>query len=338
MALSALRETAAALVTPGKGILAADESIATMSSRLETAGVPASVETRRAYRELLLTAPGLADSITGIILSDETLRQNLADGTAFPLACAQRGIQAGIKVDTGTTPLPFSDGGLITQGLDGLRGRLEDYHALGATFAKWRAVLPPVGLSPRTIHANSHALARYAALCKESGIVPIIEPEVLMDGDHGIATCETVTRHVLTDVFADLESMGVDLAAIVLKPNMIVAGLKDPHQPVADSVAIRTLTVLRETVPPSVPGIAFLSGGQSNLQACWNLTAINRQAADVGAAWHLTFSFGRALVNDALTTWRGEPGNLEAAQQALLVNCRRAGMAATRSARLPAEV
>lgn len=326
--MSSLHATAAALVAPGKGILAADESIRTMSSRLLGAGVQPGETSRRDYRELLLTAPGLSESITGIILCDETLRQSTASGVLVPAAAAALAIHAGIKVDTGTAPLPFSDDGLVTQGLDGLGERLAEYRSLGATFAKWRAVLPPEGLSPRTIHANAHALARYAALCQAEGIVPIVEPEVIMDGGHAIALCQAVTANALGAVFDELDRAGVDPAGIVLKPNMVITGTRHPFQSTADSIAQRTVHVLRSVLPDAVPGVAFLSGGQSNAQACANLAAINRRGAAVGVPWRLTFSFGRALVDDALRTWGGEPARVSTAQDALLANCRRAGAAA----------
>jgi fructose-bisphosphate aldolase class I len=220
--VNTLHENAAALVAGGKGILAADESISTMSKRLEAAGVEPSETARRDYRELLLTTPGLGNSVAGIILCDETLRQDLADGTPFPVAAVGSGIQAGIKVDTGTSLLPNSDGGLITEGLDGLRGRLEQYRDLGATFAKWRAVIDPRGLNRRTVLANAHALARYATLCQDTGIVPIVEPEVLMDGNHGIAICQAVTTNALEALFSELDRQGADPAGLVLKPNIPV--------------------------------------------------------------------------------------------------------------------
>ena len=323
-----LQATAGSLVAPGRGILAADESIATMSKRLEAAGVPASAESRRDYRQMLVTTAGLSGTIAGVILSDETLRQALVDGTPFPAACRARGIQPGIKVDRGTTPLPFGDGDLVTEGLDGLRERLTEYRELGAVFAKWRAVLSPVGVSRRTVLANAHALARYAALCQEAGIVPIVEPEVLMDGPHGAATCQAATASVLDAVFDTLDLMGVDLRGIVLKPNMVIAGSGHPDPSAPDEVARRTLQVLRAHVPPTVPGIAFLSGGQTNERACANLAQINRRAREGGPPpWRLTFSFGRALVDDALRTWHGDPANVPAAQSALAANCGRAGAA-----------
>jgi fructose-bisphosphate aldolase class I len=319
--------TAAHLTRTGHGILAADESIRTMSQRLEAAGVAASAESRRDYRALLLTTPRLSDWVTGMIVCDETLRQTLADGTPFPRGAAERGIAVGIKVDTGVSPLPFAGGGVVTEGLDGLRGRLEEYRALGATFAKWRAVLDPRGLDRRTIRANAHALARYAALCQETRIVPIVEPEVLMDGSHEVGLCQALTANVLQAVFEHLDLMGVDPAAIVLKPNMILAGRGCPAQTPAADVARRTVKVLQAAVPPTVPGIAFLSGGQPNAQACEHLTAINREGRDARAPWSLTFSFGRALVDDALRTWHGDPAAVEAAQAALAANCARAASA-----------
>ena len=326
--MQGLYEVAAALVAAGKGILAADESIATMSRRLEAAGVAPGAESRRDYRALLLTTSGLSSWVSGIILCDETLGQALPDGTPFGEAAAALGIMAGIKVDKGITPLPFSDGGSVTGGLDGLTGRLDDYRQRGAVFAKWRAVLSPAGLHPRTVHANAHALARYAALCQDAGIVPIVEPEVLMDGGHGIGDCQAATARVLEAVFGELDALGVDPNGIVLKPNMVTAGAESGEQAGPAEVAHRTLDVLAAAVPSAVPGIAFLSGGQPSEQACANLAEINAQAAAAGEApWRLTFSFGRALVSDALLTWRGVPANTADAQAALAANCRRASKA-----------
>ena len=322
-----LQQVADALVAPGKGILAADESISTMSKRLEAAGVPASERARRDYRELLLTTAGLGEWVSGVILCAETLCQELSDGTPFGEAAPALGIMAGIKVDTGVTPLPFASGS-VTEGLDGLRGRLAEFRERGAVFAKWRAALAPAGLQARVVHANAHALARYAALCQEAGIVPIVEPEILMDGDHSIVTCHDATRQTLNAVFQELELMGVDPSGIVLKPNMIVAGMAHSDQADRNEVAKRTVDVLTETVPPTVPGIAFLSGGQSNEQACANLAAINTLAARVETApWRLTFSFGRALVSDALQEWGGSADRVLSAQTALANNCRRASEA-----------
>lgn len=324
-----LHKVAAALVAPGRGILAADESIATMSKRLEAVGAAPSPDSRRDYRRLLLTTPGLDRWISGIILCDETLGQDLADGTPFGPGAAALGLMAGIKVDKGTTPLPFSHGGLVTEGLDGLRGRLEACREQGAVFAKWRAVLSPVGLRQPTVHANAHALARYAALCQKAGLVPIVEPEVLMDGSHSMAVCRAGTTAALTAVFRELATMGVDPRGIVLKPNMIVPGAGHQDQGGPAEVARETLLVLKATVPPEVPGIAFLSGGQSNEQACANLAAISARAAADGPPWRLTFSFGRALVSDALRTWHGVAGNAGDAQDKLAANCRRASEASS---------
>lgn len=332
--MSRLHDTATALVAPGKGILAADESVTTMSSRLENAGIPASAEARRDYRELLLTAAGLSTWISGMILCDETLRQSTSDGTPFPAAARRLGITAGIKVDTGVTPLSLADGATITEGLDGLRGRLAEYRELGASFAKWRAVLAPVGLSRNAVRANAHALARYAALCQEAGIVPVVEPEVLMDGEHGTAICQAVTGNAIDAVFDELAKMGVDPRGLILKPNMVMSGTKHGAQSTPEQVAVRTLRVLTASVPPTVPGIAFLSGGQSNERACANLAAVNCLARDTGGApWRLTFSFGRALVDDALRIWHGQAGNVASAQAALADNCARAAAASTAAAR-----
>lgn len=319
-------ETARALVAPGKGILAADESIATMSRRLEAAGVAASETARRDYRAMLLTTPGLSQWVSGMILCDETLRQQLRDGTAFPAAGAERDIAVGIKVDTGVVPMPGTDG-VVTEGLDGLAQRLTEYRELGATFAKWRAVLSPSDPDRRVTLANAESLARYAVLCQQADIVPIVEPEVVMDGMHGIEACQAATDDALATVFGALERMGADPAAMVLKPNMVIAGsgFLPPSPP--DEVARRTWQVLSAVVPPSVPGIAFLSGGQSNERACANLAAINARAGK-DAPWRLTYSFGRALVDDALRTWHGEPAKAAAAQDVLAANCARASAAA----------
>jgi fructose-bisphosphate aldolase, class I len=328
-----LHKIATALVARGKGILAADESIATMSRRLEAAGVAPSAEMRREYRRLLITTPALASWVAGIILSEETLGQDLPDGTPFGEAGTALGVMVGIKVDKGVTHLPFSEGGLVTERLDGLRDRLDAFRERGAVFAKWRAVLNPDVPDRRTVHANAHALARYAALCQVAGIVPIVEPEVLMDGGHGIAVCQEVTASTLAAVFGELDAMGVDPRCIVLKPNMIVSGTGNEDQAGPAEVAHRTLHVLAATVPAAVPGIAFLSGGQSNEQACANLAAINALAAtDDTAPWRLTFSFGRALVADALDAWRGAADNGAGAQNELAGNCRRASAASKGSA------
>jgi fructose-bisphosphate aldolase class I len=333
-----LRDTAVSMVAPGKGVLAADESIATMSKRLTAAGIPANETARRDYRELLLTAPGLAQWVSGIIFCDETLRQSLSGGPSFAQAARDRGIQAGIKVDTGVTELPFADGATVTEGLDGLRARLAEYRELGASFAKWRAVLVPDRFSLRAAAANAHALARYAALCQEAGLVPIVEPEVLMDGPHDAARCEAVTEGILGMVFEQIGLMGADPGALVLKPNMVLDGTGSARQAGPQEVAERTLRVLRATVPAEVPGVAFLSGGQSNERACANLAAINAGAGDCAVPWRLTYSFGRALVSDALRAWGGDPGRVTQAQAALAANCAGASAAGYLAHRAPGAV
>ncbi|MDR7304565.1 class I fructose-bisphosphate aldolase [Haloactinomyces albus] len=316
--MSSLTEVANTLVSNRRGVLAADESIGTMSSRLESVGVEATDENRRAYRELIVTTPDLVDSISGIILADDTLRQKLSDGRTFPEALAAMGIHPGIKVDTGAKPLAGAPGEKVTEGLDGLRERVAEYVSRGATFAKWRAVfnigddLP----SERAVRANVHALARYAGLCQEGGLVPIVEPEVLMDGSHSLARCQQVTRVVLRSLFDELALMQADFDGMVLKPNMVVAGKDCPEQPSVDEAAQTTVDTLRETVPPSVPGIAFLSGGQNPETATRHLGAMQNCGS---LPWELTYSFGRALVGPALETWRGNPANWEAAQRALSV-------------------
>ncbi|HEX6249782.1 MAG TPA: class I fructose-bisphosphate aldolase, partial [Nocardioidaceae bacterium] len=325
--MSQLNDVATQMVTGGRGVLAADESIKTMSARLEAEGVDATATNRRDYRELLLTAPRLSDTVSGIILSDETFGQTLADGQPFPEACRERGVLPGIKVDTGVTPLPKGGGATVTEGLDGLGARLASYAERGAAFAKWRAVIDVTNTSAYAREANAHALARYAALCQEHGIVPIVEPEVLCSGPHDLGTSADVTAAALAAVFDQLERQRVELDGIVLKPNMVTPGLDGPPT-TPETVAATTLNVLGSHVPADVPGIAFLSGGHSNEQSCTYLGAINEMAGD--APWSLTFSFGRALVSDALRTWKGEPGKVEAAQQALLDNCRRASQAVGR--------
>ena len=310
-----LHATAQAMVAPPRGILAADESPGTMSQRLQRVGVEPSPTARRDYREMLLTTPGLADSVSGVILADETFNQDLSDGRSVPQACKDAGVLAGIKVDTGAKPLAFTPGETVTEGLDGLRDRMQDYAAKGAAFAKWRAALTLDAERPseRAVLVNAHALARYAALCQEAGVVPIVEPELLMDGDHGIERCAAATSYVLDAVFGQLRAQGVDLAGIVLKPNMVVAGLACPQQPSAQEVADATLAVLRAHVPDAVPGIAFLSGGQPPEVATANLAAIAAQ----DTPWKVTFSFGRALVDPALRAWAGDPARWQAGQGAL---------------------
>lgn len=287
-----------------------------MSSRLEKVGVEPTAENRRVYRELIVTTPRLVESISGIILADETFHQKLSDGRTFPEFLDDIGILTGIKVDTGAKPLAGAPGEQVTEGLDGLRDRVKEYVRFGATFAKWRATIT-IGdnlPSDRAVRANVHALARYAGLCQEGGLVPIVEPEVLMDGAHSLAQCRAVTTAVLKALFEELDLMRVQLDGIVLKPNMVVAGTGSSERPSVTDVARATVGALRETVPASVPGIAFLSGGQKPEVATQHLAAM--QDLDP-LPWELTYSFGRALVGPALETWRGDNDNWDAAQKAL---------------------
>ena len=316
-----LHGTARELVADNRGILAADESSGTIAKRFETIGLESTEEHRRAYRDLLFTTPGLEESVSGVILYDETLRQASADGTPFAELLAGRGIVPGIKVDTGAKDLAGAPGEKVTEGLDGLRERLEEYRGLGARFAKWRAVIT-IGQgipTPYCIQVNAHALARYAALCQEQGLVPIVEPEVLMDADNDIETCYRATKRTLHKVFDELYHQRVDLAGMLLKPNMVISGKGTPTQASADEVAEWTLRCFRETVPAAVPGIVFLSGGQSDEQASENLNAINSRGPQ---PWVLSFSYGRALQAPALKAWGGSAENVQAAQAALALRAR----------------
>ncbi|WP_107772925.1 class I fructose-bisphosphate aldolase [Nocardioides sediminis] len=319
------RTVARALVAPGKGILAADESHPTMAKRLAQVGLESTEERRRAYREILLTTPGLSEHVSGVILYDETIRQSTGDGTPFPEVLARAGIIPGIKVDGGTTPLAGAPGEVVTQGLDGLRERLAEYAGLGARFAKWRAVIRigPGTPSAACVEANAHALARYAALAQEAGLVPVVEPEVLMDGPHSLERCASVTALTLRAVYDQLARQGVELDATLLKPSMVLPG--SDAEPVGDDViADRTIAVLRDTVPASVPGLVFLSGGQTPEQATARLDALNRRAPQ---PWELSFSFGRALQAPVLRAWAGRAENTGAAQAALLTRARLNGAA-----------
>lgn len=321
-----LATTARALVARGKGILAADESTGTIEKRFKAIGVPSTPETRRAYRELLFTAPGLGDSISGVILYDETLRQQAADGTPLAEVLHRQGIIPGIKVDKGAKALAGFAGEKVTEGLDGLRERFAEYRDLGARFSKWRAVIG-IGAGFPTeagLRANAHALARFAGLSQEAGLVPIVEPEVLMDGDHSIDRHGEVTERAVRLVFAALAELGVRLEGLLLKPNMVLSGSECPQQAGVPEVAEATLRCLRRTVPAAVPGLVFLSGGQSDVRATEHLNAMNALGA---APWELSFSFGRALQAPALKAWSGQPANVTAAQRALVHRARCNGAA-----------
>lgn len=327
MDLDQLAGTAAAMVQPGKGILAADESSGTIKKRFDAIGIESTPDSRRDYRELLFrSAEALRNSISGVILYDETIRQNAKDGTPLVKLIEQAGAIPGIKVDLGAKPLPFCPGETITEGLDGLRERLTDYSGLGACFAKWRAVIDiGEGIPTWTaVKANAHALARYAVLCQEQNVVPIVEPEVLMDGTHDIDRCATVTEFVLKTVFQELYEQRVVLEGMVLKPNMVIAGKKSPQQASVDEVAEKSLRVLKRCVPSAVPGIAFLSGGQSDEEATAHLDAMNRIG---GVPWRLTFSYGRALQAAPQKAWSGRSENVAAAQRAFSHRARMNGLA-----------
>ena len=330
-----LARIAKAMVAKNKGILAADESSGTITKRFNSIKIESTEENRRTYREMLFTAPGVADHISGVILYDETIRQKTKDGTPFPQYLAQKGVIPGIKVDTGAKPLALFKGETITEGLDGLRERLVEYYKLGARFAKWRAVIdigdPRDGAgipSAFAIEANADALARYAALCQENDIVPIVEPEVLMDGAHTIERCEEVTSTVLQTVFDQLFKHRIQLEGMVLKPNMVISGKKAPKRAGPEEVAEATLRVLKRHVPPAVPGIAFLSGGQSSEEATLHLSLMNKAGP---LPWSLTFSYGRALQDDALKTWAGQAANFAVAQQQMAKRAKLNGLATTGS-------
>jgi fructose-bisphosphate aldolase, class I len=311
-----LNEIAKAMVAPNKGILAADESNPTIKKRFDTIGLESTEENRRAYRDMLFTTPRLEENISGVILFDETLRQSALDGTPFPRLLADRGILAGIKVDAGAKPLAGFPNELVTEGLDGLRARFEEYATLGATFAKWRAVITIGDGIPTTycMAANAHALARYAALAQEAGLVPIVEPEVLMDADNTIERCAEVTEETLALVFAALDEAKVSLPGIILKPNMVISGKKCPTQASHEEVARETVRVLTKHVPAEVPGIAFLSGGQSDEDATIHLNEMNKLGPH---PWELSYSYGRALQAPAIQAWKGDASNVAAGQEAL---------------------
>ena len=321
-----LEATARALVAPGKGILAADESTGTIARRFEAVGVESTEESRRAYRELLFTTEGAADFVSGVILFDETIRQRASDGTPFPELLERQGIIPGIKVDKGAKPLARAPGETVTEGLDGLRERFAEYVELGAKFAKWRAVIS-IGddiPSEYCLWVNAHALARFAALAQEAGLVPIVEPEVLMDGTHTIERSFHVTARMQRAVFTELHDQRVELEGMLLKPNMVLSGYDCPEQASVDDVARETVRCLRHTVPAAVPGVVFLSGGQSDEAATEHLNAINALGPQ---PWELSFSYGRALQAPAQKAWRGDPANVAAAQAAYLKRARLNGAA-----------
>ncbi|MCY4243883.1 MAG: fructose-bisphosphate aldolase class I [Gammaproteobacteria bacterium] len=325
-----LRQTARDMVAPGRGILAMDESHPTCAARFKKLGIADSEQKRREYRDLLVTAPGLGEFVSGAILFDETIRQQTLAGDSFPAHLARAGIVPGIKVDTGAKPLAGFDGEKVTEGLDGLRERLAEYRELGARFAKWRAVIAIAGAdkpSRACLTANAHALARYAALCQEAALVPIVEPEVLMDGDHDIARCFEVTRAAQQIVFEQLREQNVLLEGIVLKPSMVVSGAGCAVRAPLAEVAEQTVRCLKMTVPHEVPGIAFLSGGQSDEEATAHLNAMNALGRNL--PWALTFSYGRALQQAAMAAWGGDAANREAAQKVAAHRARMNGLAAS---------
>jgi fructose-bisphosphate aldolase class I len=323
-----LAETARALVAEGKGILAADESTGTIKKRFDSIDVESTEENRRAYRELLFATEGAEDYISGVILYDETIRQSAADGTPFPKLLESKGVIPGIKVDMGAKPLALTDDETITEGLDGLRERLAEYRELGARFAKWRATYSIDGSKPSEycVWTNAHALARYAALCEEAGIVPIVEPEVLQDGTHTLEQSAKATGRVLQALYTELHDQRVDFTGTLLKPNMVLSGYEASDRAGVDEVAEATLEVFYKHVPAAVPGIVFLSGGQSDQDATAHLNAMNARGPH---PWQLSFSYGRALQAPALKAWAGKPENVEAAQRAYYHRAKMNGAART---------
>ena len=322
-----LSKTAAAMVAHGKGVLAADESAGTCETRFKSVNVECTEENRRTYRGLLFGTPGVEQFVSGVILFDETIRQKADDGTPFPKYLAQKGVIPGIKVDKGLVDIPFCAGEKVTEGLDGLAKRLEEYFQLGARFAKWRAVIT-IGESIPThtcLYANAHALARYAAACQAASIVPMIEPEVLLTGSHTVERCEEVTEAGLRATYAAMAAYNVSLEHLILKTSMVVSGKDCPRQAGVDEVAERTVRVLKRTVPAAQPGVVFLSGGQSDVAATAHLNAM---AAMKNLPWPLTFSYSRALQNPALAAWRGQAANVGAAHAAFHHRARMNGLAA----------
>lgn len=327
MNIDALKEIAGDIFANGRGILAADESTSTIEKRLAKIPLPSTEDNRRAYREMLFTAPGIGQYISGVILYDETFRQSASTGQKFTELLEGEGVHPGIKVDEGTTEMEGSPSEKVTKGLEGLPPRLKEYFDLGAKFAKWRAVYTISDTLPSeaNIRENAKGLAGYAKACQEAGIVPIVEPEVLMDGTHTLARCEEVSTNVLTAVFEELKNAGVALEGIILKPNMIVPGSESGTKASPDEIADATLRVFAATVPNEVPGIAFLSGGQSEVDATAHLNAMNAKGPH---PWKLTFSYGRALQDSALTTWAGKPENVAAAQEVFLKRAKMNSLAA----------
>ena len=329
MDIQQLATTAQALVAPGKGILAADESGGTIKRRFDSINVESTEESRRSYRELLFRTGGVAEYISGVILFDETLRQNSSDGTPMVKVLLDQGIIPGIKVDKGALPLPGAPTELITEGMDGLRDRLKEYAALGARFTKWRAVIT-IGEDIPTrycIDTNAHALARFAALSQEAGLVPIVEPEVLAEGDHSIDRCFEVNETTLREVFYQLAQQGVVLEGCLLKPSMVLSGLSAANRAGPEEVAEKTIACFKRVVPGAVPGVVFLSGGQTDDEATVNLNAINQRAAAVGAPCQLSFSFGRGLQQAPLKAWAGRSENVEQAKQAFYHRAKLTGAA-----------
>ncbi len=326
--MNSLAQIAKQMVAPGKGIIAADESSSTCQKRFEAVGVPCTEENRRAYRETLLTAPNLEQYVSGIILYDETLRQETSEGESFAAVLEKKGILPGIKVDAGAKELALHPGEKVTEGLDGLRERLAEYNTLGAKFAKWRAVIT-IGKdmpSDACIHANAHAMARYAALCQEAGIVPIVEPEVLIDGDHSIEQCYEASVRILKKTFDELAGQDVALEGTILKASMVIAGKKAAKQSSVEEVAKETVRVLKETVPANLAGVVFLSGGQGDEQATEHLNAMNKAGK---LPWPLSFSYGRALQNPVLKIWsENMNANVAKAQEALIFRSKMNSLAA----------
>ena len=324
-----LVQTAQALVAEGKGILAADESGGTIKRRFDSINVESTEDNRRNYREMLFRTAGVNEFISGVILFDETIRQNAADGSRMVKVLADQGIISGIKVDKGTIPLPESRDELVTEGLDGLRDRLKEYVELGAGFTKWRAVISITDSTPSSycIAANAHSLARFAALSQEAGLVPIVEPEILRDGDHGIDRCFEVTEETLREVFDQLAQQKVDLEGMLLKPSMVISGGAAAKRADPKEVAERTIEVFKRVLPASVPGVVFLSGGEPDDSVTANLNALNQQAADARAPWELSFSFGRSLQGAPLAAWAGKAENTEAAALAFYTRASLTGAA-----------